>query len=380
LPLTLQPISTSTEAMKQRGPYAGFSNSFPDDPSFFPIGVWMQNPAYAAAFKRAGVNVYVGLWNGPTEKHLAELAAVGMKTICSQNDVGLRHLNDKTITGWMSFNDPDDAQPDGKGGHTPPISPSAVVERFHIIKAKDATRPVYLVFDQGAARDDYGGRGSRTKNSEDYAEYAKGADVLSYHIYPVNEWDPAVAGNLWHVASGAERLRKWTGDAKPVWAGIECTRREKNSPRKPTAAEVRAEVWMALIHGAKGIVYFCHSFDPEDEAALLNDAPMYEAVTAINQQVSSLAAVLNSSDVAEGVRVQSSDPAVPVAMMAKTFGGQTYIFAVSMRAAVTTATFSLPVSADVEVIGENRSLKLSGGKFSDRFEPYSVHLYRIPVQ
>jgi len=31
----------------------------------------------------------------------------------------------------------------------------------------------------------------------------------------------------------------------------------------------------------------------------------------------------------------------------------------------------------VEVLGENRSLKVSNGRFADTFDPYGVHLYRI---
>src|SRR5262245_54635261 len=43
------------------------------DPSFFPIAVWLQDPANASKYKDIGINVYVGLWRGPTEKQLAEL-------------------------------------------------------------------------------------------------------------------------------------------------------------------------------------------------------------------------------------------------------------------------------------------------------------------
>src|ERR1044071_3172543 len=32
----------------------------------FPIAVWLQSPSNAARYQAAGVNLYVGLWKGPT--------------------------------------------------------------------------------------------------------------------------------------------------------------------------------------------------------------------------------------------------------------------------------------------------------------------------
>jgi hypothetical protein len=54
------------------------------DPGFFPIAVWLQDPANAPRYKDMGINVYVGLWKGPTEKQLAALKQHGMRVICAQ--------------------------------------------------------------------------------------------------------------------------------------------------------------------------------------------------------------------------------------------------------------------------------------------------------
>jgi hypothetical protein len=40
-------------------------------PDFFPLAVWLQNPANAARYKIAGINLCVGLWRGPIEQQLA---------------------------------------------------------------------------------------------------------------------------------------------------------------------------------------------------------------------------------------------------------------------------------------------------------------------
>ena len=71
------------------------------DPKFFPIAVWLQDPSRAPQYKDIGINVYVGLWKGPTAKQLADLKKHGMGVICSQNPVGLEHKDDPTILAWM---------------------------------------------------------------------------------------------------------------------------------------------------------------------------------------------------------------------------------------------------------------------------------------
>ena len=54
---------------------------------------------------------------------------------------------------------------------------------------------------------------------------------------------------------------------------------------------------MALIHGARGIIYFAHQFKPKFiEAGLLADEEMARGVAALNRQIRELAPVLNSPD------------------------------------------------------------------------------------
>lgn len=76
----------------------------------------------------------------------------------------------------------------------------------------------------------------------------------------------------------------------------------------------------------------------------------------------------------------SSSAQVPIHMMVKRYRGATYLFAVVMRNGATRGTFkvrNLPAKATAEVLGENRSISVVGGKLEDAFQPYDVHLYRI---
>lgn len=362
-------------------PYSKWSNGPSDEAAFFPIAVWLQSPAKAGQYQAAGFNTYVGLWRGPTESQLAELKKAGMKVICHQNEVGLKHVDDSTIIGWMHGDEPDNAQSLGAGkGYGPPIPPDRIVEDYRRIRSADPTRPVLLNLGQGVAWDGWHGRGVRTNHPEDYPEYVKGCDIASFDIYPVVHPSPAVSGKLWYVAQGVERLMEWTQGKQVVWNCIECTRIQ-NPKSKPTPQQVRCEVWMSIIHGSMGLIYFVHEWEPQfNESALLSDGEMLSAVAAINRQITELAPIVNSATIKEGLRVGSDNKAVPIAVMAKRHEQAMYIFAVAMRAGATNATFTVEDLAGdrtVKVLGENRTIISRGGVFEDHFDEWDVHLYRI---
>ena len=351
------------------------------DPNFFPLAVWLQSPNNAAKYKAAGINTYVALWRGPTDEQLATLKSHGMYVICSQNAAGLAHKDDPTIIAWMHRDEPDNAQRvRGEKGYGPPILPAKIVEDYQKRKEADPSRPVLLNLGQGVAWDQYIGRGVRRNHPEDYPEYVQGCDIASFDIYPACHEHKDIAGNLWYVADGVSRLKKWAGENRRVWNCIECTH-ISNPKAKATPQQVKAEVWMSLVRGSQGIIYFCHQFQPTSiEAGLLADEEMVRGITAINQQIQQLAPVLNSPSLADAATVDSSATDTPIEFLAKRQGGELYIFAVGMRGNAATATFKLP-SGDqkmqVEVLGENRRLDVINGQFRDEFQPWGVHLYRV---
>lgn len=352
----------------------------PEHSSYFPIAVWLQDPKNAERYKAAGINLYVGLWRGPDSNQLQTLGRAGMFVICHQNSFALEQKDNPTIAGWMHGDEPDNAQSLGKGkGYGPPIKPEVIVQDYEKIRRADPSRPVLLNLGQAVAWDNYIGRGVRRNHPEDYPEYVKGCDIASFDIYPVVHEAPEIRGKLEYVARGVDRLREWAG-GKMVWNCIECTHISEPT-RKATPAQVRSEVWMSLIHGSRGLIYFVHEFEPAfKEAGLLADPGMLQAVTGINRQITELAPVLNRPTLTNVVSVTSSAADVPIATMNKEAGGDRYLFAVAMRPQKTRGTFtfaSKEMGRRVEVMGESRTLDLADGRFSDDFAPYEVHLYRI---
>lgn len=383
-------------------PYAAWTNGPSDQANYFPIGVWLQSPFRAVQYKAAGMNLYIGLRNGPTEAHLADLTQAGMPVMCAQNSYARDHLDNSIIVGWTQIDEPDNAKKfatywesnpsliaeawpeyagQSWGTWGPPASPTQVTNSYLEMKGFDDSRPVFMNLSQGVAWDEWVGRGVRTGHMEDYPLYAKGGDILGFDIYPVVSTRPEIAGELWRVPYGTQRLRGWD-EEKPTWAFIECTH-INNATVKPTPSQVRSEVWMALIFGARGIVYFVHQFQPSFiEAALLADPEMLLAVTAINAQIQSLASVLAQPSITSNVEVVSAIINTPVRAMIKQHDGAMYIFSAAMYDEPTVATFNIsgvqaPLS--VEVLGEGRTLVATNGVFSDAFGSNDVHIYRAEI-
>ena len=385
------------EGPDRAGTYARWENGLSGDPEYFPISVWLQAPENAPRYKDAGINLYIGLWRGPTQEQIDVLKRHDMPVICSQNAFGIEHLDEEIIVGWMHGDEPDNAQNiaagwddlgdaeisvtiNGKsyGRWGPPVPPSRIVADFRRIRVIDPTRPVFLNLGQGVAWS-YPGRGVRREHPEDYLEYVQGCDIVSYDIYPARHNKPEIKGNLWYVPEGVMNLRTWSNDERIVWNCIECNR-AGFMDEGPTPEQVRTEVWMSLIHGSRGIVYFVHHFNPFVEAGLFEDPELLESVTVLNRQIARLAPVLNSRTIEDRVTVTTENEEVPVALMVKRHEGTIYLFVAAMRDGETTATFTvqgIQGERAVEVLDEGRELTSRDGVFRDAFGPYQVHLYRL---
>ena len=392
-PAPASPASASRPAYQ-------WKNGLPADPRFFPLAVWLQDPKNAPKFKALGINTYVGLWKGPSEQQLSELARQGMKAICSQNDVALKHLDDPTIIGWMHDDEPDNAQDIGRwksadaireawpeapartlkewGRYGPPIPPKTVVADYQCVRQKDPSRPVLLNLGQGVAFDRYVGRGYRSGKLEDYPKYIEGCDIVSFDIYPVVHDAKEVAGKLEYVGRGVERLVKWSA-GRSVWNCIECTH-IGNPTAIASPEQIRAEVWLSIIHGSRGIIYFVHEFKPKFiEAGLLAHPEQAKAVEQVNKQVLALAEVINSAQPVPTIKAKPSDADGQIAFMARQHKGTLYIFAAQMRNKPASVTFDVPQAVGrVEIIDEDRTIGVKDSQFIDTFGPYGVHLYKLP--
>ncbi len=361
-------VTKSTQSQASgNSPYV-WQNGPSASADFFPIGVWLQSPSNASKYKSLGINTFVGLYQGPTESQLSTLASNSLPVFAYQNSVGLTSSNRRIIKGWTQLDEPDNAQPNGQGGYGPCITTDELTSRYQSMKAADATRPVFLNFGKGVFETWWFGRGFCTGDTGYYRRAKNAADIFSYDVYPINEGHAPA-----DVAKGLDNLISWVGSDKIVWNFIEAS---KIANAAPTPAQLKAEVWMSLVHGSQGIMYFVHEFNPFREDGIFNHPDLVIAVTAVDAEITSLAPVLNSSTVAGDASVSSSGR---IDIMVKNYGGDVYVFAVAMQGSSASATLMVPsvTSGTVEVIGEGRQLSLANHTFQDSFAGYGVHLYKI---
>ncbi len=357
--------------------YGEWENGPPDDESYFPLAVWLQSPSNAGKYQDIGINTFVGLWQGPTESQLSTLDSADMPVIASQNQVGLDSDNNHVIQAWMHGDEPDNAQWNSTtSSYDPCISPDTLIDDYNEIKANDNTRPVFVNFGQGVANTDWHGRGACTGDTDYYYDATKSADIISYDIYPVT--NPEINGQLEYVAYGVSNLIKWSNGTKIVWNCIETTH-VGCTDALPTPEQVNTEIWMSIIAGSRGIIYFvhdtCRTGNPVTfrEDGIFRYPEIVEQVNLTNRRITELAPVLNTEN-RTSVSVQSD---IDVAILEIPYNGYIYLFSVAMENNPGEATFSMPgVISYAEVLYEDRTISVED-EFSDNFSGYDVHIYRI---
>lgn len=377
-----------------------------NDRLFVPICVNVQNLLNAPIYREAGINVYVDIddiTDSPTEDYQAKpvaatldkLTDLGMYAMVNQSVWG--HLKDHpAVIAWLSpVDEPDNIQ---EGGKALPLE--TFLAEAKKIKAFDATHPYVVCFGQGLINDLFKGRG--IERSE-YPKYMAAVDFVQYDVYPITNSRRADGENyLELVGQGVSRIREWTGDTKPVMCWIETTH-IKDPEKKPTPAQTNCEVWITMVHGARGVGYFCHDFTLESRraSALSRDKEMLAQLKKTNGKLLKLAHVINApgapkllvvKSVGDGRviasartlhRLKKVGDAGGVAVYGRGSTG-TYVMAVNVlgeKAAATIPVEGLKKGATVTVLEEGRTITADrDGEFSDEFAPYQEHVYEVEVK
>jgi hypothetical protein len=384
--------------------YAKFSSPLPSDPSFFPIAVWFEGVLAKTDVDKdrdAGLNTYLEL----TDNSKMDLVRDGgMYAIRGNPGVA----GPETV-GWLLSDEadmwagPGDAIWTGRyPGHGPICNPPGAKCGYTVQQTVRKKHPA-----DGRLRYAQYGKGVVFWETDEQARrfVNEFQDVLSADTYWLTDenlcgrsegaslFDPKMLGpdgrlpaQLCHRATNygktIDRVRSLVTPpaSKPVWGFVELGH-PASQDGWPTAKpdEAVAAVWSSLIHGARGIVYFNHSFGGACKTQhVLRDScyqDMRAAVKQLNSRIKELAPVLNAK-VADGVVTASAG----VDVSTKWYDGNFYVLAGSNQAASQNATLTLPCVGDakVTVLDENRSMPVINGAFRDRFaDGNAVHIYRI---
>jgi hypothetical protein len=242
--------------------------------------------------------------------------------------------------------------------------------------------------------------------SADLPLWRDALDVLSTDPYPMYGAEPV--GGYYHgvVADWTRMAVRAVQRNRPVMTVLQFFKFDasrSSQGRWPTLNEMRNHAYMAIIEGAKGLMWWSlgdNALDTACRNATTWCAQRTDLMTQLKSVVSELAALepvlLMPDSPALGnvvTSVRQSTPAAPavattsIRTMVKhdEVTGKNYLFAYNTtpyyNAGVTTPSvtvqFTLPSTpGSITVYGENRSITASA-TFSDTFGPFAAHVYEI---
>lgn len=364
-----------------------------NDPAFFPRGVWLETvsePADIARDQAFGLNLYAGL----AHDDVADLDAIegsGMHLLVQADEWSDDPRADHpAVDGWVVYDEADivygpgwdDWSGDAGWNTCVPAQDDGGQCGYTVMQHFDEQVPDgelrYANYGIGVLRDETDGE------AEVFVNHGF-QDVVSADNYAFTHPD-AEAEDRRGAAYGQAVARVLDldgldGERQPVWGFVELGHpfTEDWAPTI-TAPEMRSAVWHSVIAGARGIVYFNHSFaGPCVTHSVLRDGcdpMMAPAVTEVNAQLEELAPVLNAP-FADGY-VAARGPAEVMAKLGP--DGAWYVFAGADTVGDEGGEVTMRVAAGstVEVLFEDRELAVRDGEFVDTFaDGNAVHLYRI---
>ena len=266
------------------------------------------------------------------------------------HDVTIRK-NHPALLAWYLVD-----EPEGIGKATPEM----VAGLYRTIKAADSQHPCCLVVMSGLAASNFGGQ----------------TDIVWVDPYPVPHSPVTYVSAV--TSSAVEAVQK----GKPVWVVPQAfdwsvwNNGHIGKEHRPTNAEERCMTYLALVHGAKGIIYWAHTASkyyirdyPEHWAYMKKLAGEMRDLTPI---------LLTQTKQAPKVAPKSAT----IDTMVKELNGQFYVFAVNHATKPCKASFALPggLGKQVEVLFEGRRLQARNGAWKDVFAPLEVHVYKIDAE
>ncbi len=381
--------------------YAKFSPSLPADPSFFPIGVWLaavNSQSDITSDQAAGLNTYVTL---TSNSDLGLVRQSGMYLIASHasgagSDPAGWFVNDETDMWAGAGNAKWTGKHSSQGASCRPATAGCgYTIQQDVLRALPHDRRLrFANYGKGVSFWETDAQAEQFVDDYQNVVSSDGYWFTDDSICAASQggkwYNPSLLVNgllpadLCHLAANygktVNRIRYLARYQKPVWAFVELGHPypENNWPSMQPQ-QVIAAVWQSLIAGARGIIYFNHSFGGlcvTDN--VLRDqcyARIRSVVTKVDGEIHSLAPVLNAP-FADGVITASSG----VNFSTKWYHHHFYVLAGSSNPNAQNVTFSMPCvgSTAVTVLNERRTIQAPDGTFTDRFDNgNAIHIYRI---
>ncbi|MCX5642880.1 MAG: discoidin domain-containing protein, partial [Candidatus Omnitrophica bacterium] len=169
------------------------------------------------------------------------------------------------------------------------------------------------------------------------------------------------------IASEIVQKRRGKGMVMATLKAIDYTP-DGSGQRAPTFTEMRNSSYGAVIYGARGIFYYTYY----GHSGVKAYPGSWEAVKMVAREMKYLApAVMDGEPVLE---VKTADSNIDI--FARRYRNNLYLIAINKTLTSREVDINIGKSFGyLNVLSEGRKVTIRGGKFSDRFEDYGVHIY-----
>ena len=394
---------------------------------FFPIAAYGENPRFFQAWKDIGVNTVQGVPSLDVAGWASSARSLGLKQI--RQPIGSVGASPPTAGNYSSMrSDPDygtgnviaweGVMPNSTGWDEIEwsIGASANTMNYSIntgdaLHALDPSTPTFLNTGINGLGPTYS-YWPYTGGTYNYQGLFQSIDWVCNDLYPyggssyndeairgsqggdhvvtaadVTRW-PELApmlgkGAITSIGQVTEKLRAVLPN-KTFFSFIEIACVTSNSPTVPPGG-VRAEMWNAIIHGARGIFVFTYA---GQIASSTGDGGGCAAMPAANgaelkaqsATITSLSSVLQDAINPSTLAVTMSSRALEAGWRDTPSGKYFFVLNTTNAALPAPATITLTGiggATTATVYGESRSVSLSGGSFTDTFGPYALHIYVV---
>jgi len=363
------------------------NNTVVDGKPFFPLG-WYGSPnlEHLAEIADSPFNCLLdyGTNRHPKAymlKYLDAMQQKGLKLIYCMNDVypTATYLKD---TGWEGIQGNENIAPavvKAYRSHPAILAwylndelPKALIpsltEYYRQVRDLDPHHPCYIVL----------------CNMTEIKYFPGTTDVMGVDPYPIPSLPVTVLSNDMDIANEAVRGHKpvWLVPQAFAWyqyssqnpdRGHTPTAEELKTGRAPTYEEERCMTYLALAHGAKGLIYYCYY----DLRVLPQYQEMWGWMKTIAGEVKALSPVLLSPDDLGTVRYSPSSAAIHTRL--KRWNKRLYLIAVNAAREPCRVTLEVgkKLPQNVAAVFEDRQIKTNGARLTDDFKPLEVHVYEL---
>ena len=236
-------------------------------------------------------------------------------------------------------------------------------ERYELVRSLDADHPTYQALCRPA----------------EFGEYFDTLDVIGPDPYPIPRHPVSM------VAEWIDKAREAMRGIKPVWAILQVFSWQVYSGRKedrdPTYEEERCMTYLALIHGARGVLYYSYYdlFTVDRKARLKASEELFRSRF---ENLKRLAGELNRIAplilFGEPVELEFESSCASLHIKAMSYEGDLYVMAANAGGDRADLRMKLPRgSADEEVRDLEGRVRgeVKGGVFSDSLEPLECVTY-----